>query len=170
MVDDPVTKADAIVILGGRPDLRAPEAARLYHQGVAPLVLYMDVKLNASEEMGIIPPEREQTHRLLLSNGVPESAMAAIGNAVASTWDESQALAVWAKTNSAKSFLFPTDPFHTRRVRWLFRKTLKGAGTEIHVRAVQPEEYALTNWWCSEYGLIMFQNEFLKSLYYRCRH
>ncbi len=170
VVDDPVAKADAIVVLGGRPDLRAVEAARLYHQGIAPRILYMDVKLSPSAEIGITLSEREQTRQLLLSNNVPESALIAVGQSVASTYDESRAVWAWIGESGAKSVLIPTDIFHTRRVRWVFRKELKGTGAEVHTRAIQPAEYGVTNWWQYQEGLITFQNEFVKYLFYHVKH
>ncbi len=169
VVDEPLAKADAIIIPGGRPDLRALEAARLYEQGLAPRILYMDVKLSPSSEMGIIPSEREQTRRLLLSNNVPESALTAIGNAVVNTYDESVAVRDWMASTGLHSIIITTDLSHTRRVRWLFRKEL-GAGAQIRVHAIRPKEYGVTNWWQHEEGLIAFQNEFLKDAYYHLKY
>ncbi len=157
VIDDPVTKADAIVVLGGKPDLRAVEAARLYHQGITPKILYMNFKL---------PPERENTHRLLLSNNVPEMDMQALKKVVSSTFEETIAVRAWLEETKAKTIIIPTDLFHTRRVRGIFRKTLKNSGTKIIVRAIQPKEYGVTNWWFHEQGLVGFQTELLKSVYY----
>ena len=53
VVNDPVAKADAIVILGGGLENRPFAAAKLFHDGVAPRILYMDVRLSPAEEMGI---------------------------------------------------------------------------------------------------------------------
>jgi uncharacterized SAM-binding protein YcdF (DUF218 family) len=166
VIDDPLQPADAIVILGGRPDLRAVEAARLYHQGIAPRILYMDVKLGPSAELGIVPSEREQTYRLLLSNNVPENALEAIGNSVSTTYEESRAVQAWAAEHKAKSILIPTDLSHTRRARWIFRHELRPAGPQIRIHAIQPKEYGTRDWWRHEEGLIAFQNEWIKSLYY----
>ena len=170
VVDDSLVKADAIVIPGGRPDLRAIEAARLYQQGLAPRILYMDVKLSPSSEMGIIPSEREQTRRLLLSNNVPESALTAIGQSVVNTHDESLAVRDWMAASGLHSIIITTDISHTRRVRWLFKKELKGMPAEIRIHAIQPKEYGVNNWWQHEEGLIAFQNEFLKDIYYHLKY
>jgi hypothetical protein len=56
----------------------------------------------------------------------------------------------------------------TRRVRWLFRKQLKGTGVQVHLRAIKPKEYGITDWWRHEEGPIVFQNELIKTNYYRC--
>jgi len=167
VVNDPATNADAIVVLGGKPELRPFEAARLYHAGVAPRIIYMDVKLNPATEQGLMPSEREITRRVLLGNHVPETAMVAVGDGVATTYDESRAVRGWLATNdSAKTILIATDLSHTRRARWIFRKELEGTGVQVHVHAIQPQEYGLTNWWKHEEGVIAFQNEWLKFAYY----
>src|ERR1039458_2085853 len=43
IVNEPLERADAIVVLGGGLEIRPFEAARLYHEGLAPKVLLMDV-------------------------------------------------------------------------------------------------------------------------------
>jgi uncharacterized SAM-binding protein YcdF (DUF218 family) len=170
VVNDPVTKADAIIILGGGLQTRPSAAAKLFHDGVAPRVLYTDVRLGPAEETGMILAEREQTHRILLSNGVPEMALAMIGKSVDSTYDEAKAVQAWVETSGAKSIIIPTDLFHTRRVRWVFRKELRDTKVEIHVVAVDPPRYKINDWWQHKEGLIAFQSEIIKSIYYRCKY
>ncbi|MGA9452519.1 MAG: YdcF family protein [Verrucomicrobiia bacterium] len=167
VVNDPVTKADAIVILGGGLENRPFAAAKLFHDGVAPQILYMNVRFSPAEEMGIILPEREQTRRILLSNNVPETAMTMIGTNVASTYDESMAVRAWIEKSGAKTIIIPTDPFHTRRARWVFGRELENTKTEIHVVAINPVRYQVKDWWRHEEGVIAFQNEAIKYLYYR---
>jgi uncharacterized SAM-binding protein YcdF (DUF218 family) len=167
VVNDLVTKADAIVILGGGVENRPFTAAKLFHEGVAPQILYMNVRLSPAAELGVIPSEREQTHQILSSNGVPETAMTSLGNGVGNTYDESRAVRDWVEKSGAKSIIIPTDPFHTRRVRWVFSQQLRNLKTEIHVVAVPPVRYRAADWWRHEEGMIAFQNEVAKYIYYR---
>ena len=166
VVNDPVAKADAIVILGGGLENRPLAAAKLFQDGVAPHILYMDVKLGPAEELGILPPEADQTRRILLSKHVPETAMTMIGSSVGSTYDESRAVRAWAEKTKAKSIVIPTDPFHTRRVRWIFTKELRDTKMQIHVVAIKPLRYGIEDWWQHEEGLIAFQNEWIKLPFY----
>jgi uncharacterized SAM-binding protein YcdF (DUF218 family) len=170
VVNEPPTKADAIVVLGGDPANRPFAAAKLYHGGFAPKILYMDVKLNAAAKLGIDISERELTRRLLLSNDIPETAIAAIGHGVTSTYDESRAVRDWMEKNHAKSILIPTDPFHTRRVRWIFLRELADIQAQVRVQAVQLPSYGVGDWWQHEEGLVAFENEVIKFVYYRLRH
>ena len=170
IVDEPLTKADAIVVLGGGLENRPFAAARLYHQGLASKILFMDVKLSPTSRLGITQSEKDLTRQVLLKKDVPESDCITIGDAVASTHDEAMAVRAWVEKTGAKRVLIPTDLFHTRRVRWLFRKALRGTGATALVVAVAPEQYQARNWWHHEEGLIAFQNEVIKSAYYYLRY
>jgi uncharacterized SAM-binding protein YcdF (DUF218 family) len=170
VVNEPVAKADAIVVLGGGVDTRPFAAAKLYHAGVAPLILYMNVKLTPAEKIGIVLPEKEETRRILLSEGVPAGAILAIGTNVASTYDESFAVRAWESRSGAKSMVIVTDVFHTRRARWVFEKQLRGTGVQVDMQGVATLAYGTTNWWKHEEGVIGFQNEVIKYIYYRFAH
>jgi uncharacterized SAM-binding protein YcdF (DUF218 family) len=170
VVNEPAAKANAIVVLGGGVDTRPFAAAKLYHAGVAPLILYMNVRLTPAEKLGIVPPEKEETRRILLSEGVPAGAIQAIGTNVASTYDESCAVRAWESRSGAKSIVIVTDVFHTRRARWVFKKQLRGTGVQVHVQGVATLAYETTNWWKHEEGVIGFQNEVIKYIYYRFAH
>ena len=105
-----------------------------------------------------------------MSQGVPESAMTQIGNGVGSTFDESRAVRDWVQKSGAKTIIIPTDIFHARRVRWIFRKELRDTKINVHVVGVKPLRYTERDWWQHEEGLIAFQNEIIKSLYYRVKY
>jgi uncharacterized SAM-binding protein YcdF (DUF218 family) len=166
VVNEPVARADAIVVLGGGVENRPFAAARLFHDGVAPRILYMDVKPGPAEELGVALSEKELTRRILLSNNVPGTALLAIGTNVASTYDESQAVRAWATQSGATSIVITTDLFHTRRARWIFHHELRDTPVKIYVVAVEPVRYKINDWWRNEEGLIQFQNEIIKSVYY----
>lgn len=170
MVNNPVMKADAIVVLGGGLENRPFAAAKLYHAGVAPRILFMDVRHSPVEEIGITPSEGELTHRVLLRLGVPETAMTMIGKSVASTYDESRAVEAWMEKTGAKSIIIPTDLFHTRRVRWIFGKELRSLQPEIHVVPIGSPRYKADDWWQHEDGIIAFETEIFKNIYYRVKY
>jgi len=166
IVNDILSKSDVIVVLGGGVQTRPLEAAKLYDQGLAPRIIIMNPKRTPATELGLTPSDAEFTRQILTNRGVPASALALVGNSVNSTFDESIALRDWAKTNTIKSAIITTDAFHTRRVRWLFRKELKNTGIQISVDAVPVREYTASDWWKHEQGVIGFQNEILKFAYY----
>jgi len=170
IVNDPLEKADAIVVLGGGLETRPFAAARLYRDGYAPRILIARPKASPTDELGLTTREKEVTRQVLLKEGVPDNALTDIGNDVQSTYEESLAVRDWLKTNHATRLIVPTDVFHTRRVRWLFRKQLKGTGVALTVEAIPVREYTVADWWRHEQGLVAFQNEVLKSVYYHLKY
>jgi uncharacterized SAM-binding protein YcdF (DUF218 family) len=170
IVNDPLSKADVIVVPGGGMETRPFEAARLYHLGVAPKVLLTTTGTLPSEQLGANPPETEIARRILMIKDVPYSAIVVAPGFVNSTYDESIAVRNWAKTNNVKRLIIATDVFHTRRAGWVFRKELKPLGIQVEVDAVPVREYTATDWWTNDLGVVTFQNELLKYAYYRIKY
>lgn len=170
IVNERLDKADAIVVLGGGLETRPFEAARLYHQGFAPKILVMNPKPSPVTTLGISPSEAELARQVILKQGVREADVVVIGDEVTNTFDESVAVRNWARTNGVKRVIVTTDLFHTRRVRWLFRKQLKPAGIQVIVNAAEPRDYTAADWWRRENGIVAFQNEILKYAYYRIKY
>ena len=166
VINDPLHKADAIVILGGGLDSRPFGAAELYKQGLASRIIYMDVKFEPERRLGLGRSEPELTRQILLKSGVPESALTLIGRRVTSTQEEAGALRGLMQTSNVRNLIIATDLFHTRRVRWLLHKQLKPWQPQIQLTPVYNPHYQLTNWWQHEEGLIAFQNEVVKMGYY----
>lgn len=168
IVHEPVTvKVDAIVVPSGGLGTRPAEAARLYHSGVAPRILIMNVRSSPAEKMGLLPSETFLTAWALLSNNVPLQAIVPLGRNIGSTYDEARAVAAWATNSGNAMVVIPTDQFHTRRARWIFARQLRPAGAQAMVRAVPSPSYSASDWWQHEQGLSDFVSEVCKHLYYR---
>ena len=170
IVNDPVTNADAILVLGGGLETRTFAAARLFTNHCAPLVLISQSELPPTAQMGLTVPEFVTASLVILSNGVPATAIALVGTNVTSTIDEARALRQWVTETHARSIIIPTDIFHTRRARWIFNKTLRGTGAEVHLLAVDAPKYTADNWWRHEEGLIAFETEVVKWAYYHVKY
>jgi uncharacterized SAM-binding protein YcdF (DUF218 family) len=157
-----IEPADAIMVLGGRFYTRPFAAARLYHEGYAPKILISDVN-----------PEQETklTKEILLENAVPENAIIVVGHKVSSTYEEAVALRDWVRATGATKVIVPTEIFHTRRVSWIFAKMLKGTGAVVRVQALQPEtKFTAVDWWQHKDGILQFQTEIIKFLFYWIRY
>jgi uncharacterized SAM-binding protein YcdF (DUF218 family) len=170
IVNDTLTRADAIVVLGGGMETRPFEAARLYQLGLAPKILLTTTKPGPSEQLGVNPPETEIARRILMKKGVPGTAIAVASKVVNSTYDESIAVRDWARTNHIRRVIIDTDVFSARRARWVFRKELGPAGIQLQVDAVPVREYSVAGWWTNDLGMVAFQNEILKYAYYRVKY
>ena len=170
IVNEPLTNADAILVLGGGLETRPFEAARLFHQGLAPKILVTTPKPSPSEEIGLTTPGAEVVRQILLKKEVPASAIVVIPSTVTSTYEEAIAVRDWARTNGIKRVIIPTEIFPSRRTRWVFRKKLGQAGIRVEVEALAVRAYTEKNWWQHEEGLIAFQNELVKSVYYHIKY
>ena len=85
------------------------------------------------------------------------------------THDEALALRAWVEENGAHSIIVPTEVFSARRVRWMLHRAF-GDSVRIMVPTLDPPEYPRDQWWRHEQGLIAFQNELLKYIYYRLKY
>jgi hypothetical protein len=150
--------------------MRPRWAADLYRKGVAKKILISEV----DRPQIIIPTglsHTELNRAVLLGLGVPPEAVETFGNANKNTREEAVALKHWAERKPGVSaFVIPTELFTARRVRWIFHREFSGGPVEIEVPSFEPPDYTRTDWWRSEQGLISFQNEMLKYIYYRLKY
>ncbi len=170
IVSDPVTHADAIVVLGGNFHVRPQVAAELYHRGVAGRVLVSRTGDEQRSPTSGIPTDAELNRAALLKLGVPAGAVESFGNASASTRDEAVAIKDWAARNGVTRIAIPAEIFSARRVRWIFRRELAGSAVAIEVPAFDPPGYSRDDWWRTEHGVFAFHSELLKYVYYRLQY
>ena len=170
IVSDPITHADAIAILGGGLDTRPFVAADLYRKGLVKKVLVSQVEDDGAVAIGAVQGHTESNRQVLLRLGVPPDAIETFGNANKNTWDEAAALLEWAERHAASTVIIPIEIFSTRRVRWTFDRAFAGQPIHAEVSSIDPPQYTRANWWTNELGLITFQNEILKYIYYRLKY
>jgi uncharacterized SAM-binding protein YcdF (DUF218 family) len=169
-VSDELAHADAIVVLGGDINVRPFAAAALYKQGYAAKILLSNIQFGKAERLGLVPSNTELNRDVLRKLGVPETAIVTIGENNSSTQQEAAAVREWALQSQAKRIIVPTELFATRRTRWIFDRELGPVGVEVLVHAFPSPGYTLADWWRHRYGLIDFNNEVLKYLYYRAKY
>jgi uncharacterized SAM-binding protein YcdF (DUF218 family) len=170
IVSDVVTQADVVAVLGGQIDARPFAAADLYHRGLVKKVLVSDNQDSRAAVIGAVPGHTEGNRRVLLKLGVPENAIETFGQANGSTRDEVVALREWVERHGAKSIIIPTEVFVSRRVRWVFNREFAGRDIRIQVTSLEPPDYTWREWWKTDVGLVTFQNEVIKYIYYRLKY
>lgn len=169
-VSDALAHADAIVVLGGDIDVRPFAAASLYKQGYAAKILLSNIQFGKAERLELIPSHTELNRDVLRKLGVPETAIVTVGENNSSTQQEAAAVREWALQSQAKRIIVPTELFAARRTRWIFDRELSPVGVEVLVHAFPSSGYTLADWWRHRHGLIDFNNEVLKYLYYRVEY
>ena len=170
IVSDPITPADAAVVLGGGIDTRPFAAADLYSRGLVRKILVSKVLSGRSVKIGAVSGHTENNVMVLRKLGVPDDGIELFGNQNGSTLEEAIALKNWAKQHAASVLIIPAEPFFTRRVHWLFQREFSGTGIRIEVLSFDPSGNNRSEWWYSNEGIIAFQNEVLKYIYYRWKY
>jgi uncharacterized SAM-binding protein YcdF (DUF218 family) len=171
IVSDPVTKSDVVAVLGGGLETRPFVAAELYKKGLVSKVLISQVPESRSTTMGGIPGHSELNRMLLVKLGVPEADIEMFGQGNKNTMDEALALRDWAEQRRVSQIIVPTEIFAARRVRWIFHREFARSSVQLEISSFDaPGYYTRADWWKTEAGLITFQNEVLKYLYYRVRY
>ena len=151
VVEDPLEKAQAIVVLSGRMPMRAQEAARLYNAGWAPQIwLTRGVEPAASlQEMHIAYIGEDFFNaRILMHEGVPSNAILVLEPAINNTADEMRIIAAELERWKAGTVIIVTTKPHTRRVRTLWKDLSSGRGHAI-VRAASTDPFTPGYWWRS---------------------
>jgi uncharacterized SAM-binding protein YcdF (DUF218 family) len=111
VVSVPMEHADALIVLGGEPLARPQEAARLYHQGMAPLVFVTGLG------------DATTNRRILTGGGVPSTSIVTEAKA-STTYENALFLKPLLKAAHVRSAMIVTSPFHTRRALATFRKVI----------------------------------------------
>ena len=170
IVSDPVTRANVVAVLGGGLEVRPFAAAELYKQGLVTKILVSQVAESHLAETLAIPGHSELNRMLLLKLGIPETAIEMFGHANRSTWDEAAALRDWANQHGVSRIAIPTEIFSARRVRWIFNREFAASSVQFEILSFEGPGYTRAEWWKTEAGLIAFQNEIMKYLYYRFKY
>jgi uncharacterized SAM-binding protein YcdF (DUF218 family) len=149
VIEDPLDKAQAIVVLSGRIPMRAKEAARLYNAAYASQVwLTRANEPTASlQEMHIAYiGEDFFNSRVLMHEGVPSNAIRVLEPPIDNTADELRAIAAELEREKGDTVIIVTTKAHTRRVRTLWKK-LSGGRERAIVRAAPSDPFAPDHWW-----------------------
>jgi uncharacterized SAM-binding protein YcdF (DUF218 family) len=169
IVSDPVTRSDVVVVLGGGLDVRPFAAAEIYNKGLVAKVLVSQVEEEHFTKIGA-PGHTELNRMVLLKLGVPEAAIGTFGQANSSTWDEAAALRDWASQHRVSRIVIPTEIFCARRVRWVFDREFAESSVQIETPSFDGPGYTRAEWWKTTTGIIAFQNEIIKYIYYRLKY
>jgi uncharacterized SAM-binding protein YcdF (DUF218 family) len=165
-----VERADALVVLSGSGAYveRARRAGELYREGRAPRVLLTDDGQRGpwSEARQTNPLFVERAREELLRDGVPAESVEVLPGRVASTHDEVVAARAYAERGGARSLLFVTSAYHTRRALWTVRRVFRGSGVEVGVEGTEADAPPPWTWWLSRRGWRHVAPEYPKLVYY----
>jgi uncharacterized SAM-binding protein YcdF (DUF218 family) len=151
VVNDPVDKASAIVVMVGDMPYRAMEAAALYQQGWAPEVWVTRDDRTSREatllRLGVHPPrDHEYSREILVRLGVPSSAIRVLNPPILNTMQEVDRLAYELRKTGGQRVILVTSKAHTRRVRATWQARV-GSSPAAIVRSAAEDKYDPEEWW-----------------------
>ena len=163
VVEDPLVKARAIVVLSGAMPLRAIEAAKLYCEGYAPEIwlTHSSEPGETLEEMGIpFAGEDYYDTRVLMHEGVPQEAIRVLAPPIVNTADEIKVVATTLAREKGGAVIIVTTKPHTRRVGLLWHRLAPGQVRAI-VRAASADPFDPQHWWRTTTDALDVVREFL---------
>ena len=161
--EDPLSKADVVVVLSGGLPFRGEGAASIYKSGYAPAV-WVSKPAGPQEELAALGihfvGEEEYNREILVQEGVPDSAIEIFPDAIANTQDEVEEIAREMRRNGKHTVIIVTSPQHTRRVKALWRK-LVGDDPRLIVRAAPGDPFNADRWWRNTQDVLAVARESL---------
>ena len=174
MVEKPLEKADAILVLAGSSAYieRTQEAAEIFKKGIAPKIFLTNDGLqggwNQKEQRN--PYFAERARWELLRQNIPEEAIEILPTVVNGTNDEANLLVETAAERKLKSLLLITSDYHSRRALWIFQRTALrkklSLNVGIEISPIGQQTPLLDVWWLNVTGWETVGVEIIKLIYY----
>jgi uncharacterized SAM-binding protein YcdF (DUF218 family) len=150
VVEDPVAKVDAIVVVAGGTPSREDAAAALFREGLAPDVVlsnpFTPDRVRQLITMGARRLDYQGESRLVLEQrGVPAQAIVALPQPVKTTEAELKVVGELARARGWRRVILVTSPQHSRRVKLVWSRQAP-ADIQSIVRIAQDDDF-LDDWW-----------------------
>jgi uncharacterized SAM-binding protein YcdF (DUF218 family) len=152
VVEDPLARAAAIVVMGGHVPFRAMEAAALYNASWAPEVWLTRAasgpeeaalaRLGLNTEIGDTAVNRVVLKRL----GVPPDAVRVLTPGARNTVEEVHVIADTVTRGGADRVIIVTSKPHSRRVRAIWHAVV-GSSPQAVVRYAESDAFDPEHWW-----------------------
>jgi uncharacterized SAM-binding protein YcdF (DUF218 family) len=151
VVDDPLSPADAIVVLAGGTPGREIEAAALYRRGLAPRVVLSRPVTPPNHlalmKLGIRAHDWPTEARLVLQGeGVPATAIVALQTVVKRTEAELAVVHETARASGYRRLILVSSSDHGRRLSMIWARQPRPR-VEALVHSVHDASFAPDRWW-----------------------
>jgi uncharacterized SAM-binding protein YcdF (DUF218 family) len=151
VVEDPVAKANAIVVVAGGTPSREDAAATLFREGLAPDVVlsnpFTPDRVRDLITRGIRRLDYQGEARVVLEyRGVPAEAIVALSQSVKTTEAELKVVGELARSRGWRRVILVTSPPHSRRVKLVWSRQAP-ADIQSIVRIAQDDDFLDGDWW-----------------------
>jgi len=142
IVEDPLDKADALIILGDDNFYadRATRGAQLFREGKAPVIVASGRRLRPNAGIA------ELMEHDLIERGVPRDKIVRLAHDADSTLEEARALARLVRERKWHHVIVVTSNFHTRRARYIFQHVFP-QGTVVYIASARDGDFDPEHWW-----------------------
>jgi uncharacterized SAM-binding protein YcdF (DUF218 family) len=153
---DPLAPADVIVVAVDAGHAGLLQAADLVHQGIAGRVaLLTEASTPGEREFARRGVAYERpvaaSARYLKLLGVPDVEQ--IPSSVDGTQAEGRALLEWCTRQQLKSMLVVSSADHSRRLRRVLRRSMRGSPVQVLVRPSRFSSFDPDSWWLTRTGV-----------------
>jgi uncharacterized SAM-binding protein YcdF (DUF218 family) len=150
--EDPLEKADAVFVLAGSRVERWLEAYDLHRERWSPRIMVSPGPVDAVEArlhaIGVkLPREGDLVRDALLQLGVADDVVRVLPGSVDNTAAEAVLLRRQLDGTGWQRVIVVTSKYHTRRVRFAFRREFAGTPVRIIVRASRHDDSEPAWWW-----------------------
>ena len=155
IIEDPLDKADVLIVLGDDNFYadRATRAVQLFREGKAPVIVASGRRLRPSAGIA------ELIEHDLVERGVPKDKVLRFTHDGDSTLEEAEALARLVKGKKWRKVIVVTSNYHTRRVRYIFRRVFP-QGMEVSVASARDGDFDPEHWWKNRKSIKELTQEF----------
>lgn len=161
--EDPLAKADVIVVLSGGMPYRANGAANLFKSGYAPEV-WVSRPEGPQQDLAALGihfvGEEEYNREILMRQGVPEAAITILPDIIINTQQEVREISREMRRTGKHSVIIVTSPEHTRRVKALWNE-LVGNEPRLIVRSAPDDPFVPNRWWGNTRDALAVVREYL---------
>lgn len=150
--EDPIEKADAILVLAGTPMNRPLEGADLYLAGYSPRIVLSRQTMERGEQAlgdrGVAFAEDvDRTRDVFVRLGIPAEAIIIPPRIHDSTAAEAITLRELAGAHGWRRVIIVSSKYHLRRAGFAFRRELRGTRIEILMRGTRYDDAQPERWW-----------------------
>jgi uncharacterized SAM-binding protein YcdF (DUF218 family) len=138
-VSKPLQNADAIVLLAGSYEERAPAAADIFLSGNAKCIILANdgVRRGWSSEYQRNLFSIERSEEALVKRGVPRQSIIRLPFLKSGTIYDALAVRDYVVRYSIHSILLVTSDYHTRRTLWTFQKIFQQLSVTVGIEPVR---------------------------------
>ncbi len=150
-----LSRADALLLLGGDGSCRLAARSRLSGPDFAPRVLVLEGPPGRLQRLGILDPLSVQARNALRREDLPvfDNALTVIDYPGRGDWGRARTLRQWLTEHSDVRVAVLCDRMNSRRVRLIFRSVLgDDLGSRVHWCALADRKFDETNWRAPSFG------------------